>query len=250
MFRKSHVYFLSFAAACCVSGVGCSGSNDPATPPVATAGSTGSVAGAPGSAGATPVAGAPGAAGSVAAGGAPGSAGATTAGGAPGTAGSGTAGSGTAGSTAAAGAGGAAAGGTFTPLCAATVAKGGVCAATDAQLCYKTCGPKSVGFKSETCTNAAYQEGDCVFPPEGDYACFKIPATISTTCPTASAMIKSNTECMVAECTPCNAGGMYQDSGGIEKPGYCVCPAAGASGSRKWTCASTPAWPCPAGNGC
>jgi len=36
--------------------------------------------------------------------------------------------------------------------------KGGLCSAADTQLCYKTCGPKSIGFKSETCTGGSYQE--------------------------------------------------------------------------------------------
>jgi hypothetical protein len=34
------------------------------------------------------------------------------------------------------------------------------------------------------------------------------------------------------------------------KTGYCVCPMPGASGTSKWSCASTTAWPCPTGKGC
>jgi hypothetical protein len=56
--------------------------------------------------------------------------------------------------------------------------------------------------------------------------------------------------CDVAPCTDCNVGGNYLDSSGASKAGYCVCPMAGSSGSRKWSCASTTAWPCPSGKGC
>jgi len=148
-------------------------------------------------------------------------------------------------------------GGIFSPLCSAvplTMAgevptKGGVCTPTDAQLCYKTCGPQSVGFKSETCTNGLYvEQSDCSFP-DGDYACYKIPAAISATCPTATP--KASQPCSVAECTLCNVAGNYLDSADATKPGYCVCPPGPDSGTaRKWSCASTTAWPCPAGKGC
>ena len=40
------------------------------------------------------------------------------------------------------------------PACPSTVVKGGACAPTDSQFCYKTCGPESVGVKSEMCTTA------------------------------------------------------------------------------------------------
>jgi hypothetical protein len=127
--------------------------------------------------------------------------------------------------------------------------KGGVCTATDSQLCYKTCGPLSIGFKSETCTGGLYvEQSGCSFPAGQNYACYKIPPTISTTCPTTAP--QASQACTVAECTLCNVGGTYLDSGGASKEGYCVCPAAGTSGSRKWSCASSTAWPCPAGQGC
>jgi hypothetical protein len=146
--------------------------------------------------------------------------------------------------------------GMFSPLCSAvpmTAAgeaptKGGACTADDPQLCYKTCGPQSIGFKSETCTNGAYAEqSGCSFP-DGDYACFKIPTMMDASCPTMAP--QATMPCEVAECTLCNVGGNYLDSSGASKAGYCVCPAPGASGSRKWSCASTTAWPCPAGKGC
>lgn len=252
MSRKSHVYLFSFAASVCISAVGCSGSNDPATPaggagtPSGAAGSTSGVAGsasagAPAaSAGASSVAGATNAAGS-ASGGAPASAGAS--GSAP-AAGSGN----TAGSTS---------GGTFDPLCSAVPAtaagaaptKGGACTPTDAQLCYKTCGPQGVGYKSETCVAGVYQEqSGCSFPDQGDYACFKIPATQDATCPTTT--ITASTPCTVTACTTCtDATKHYYDSQMNLKTGYCVCPMS-TSGMSKWSCASDTAWPCPTGKGC
>lgn len=149
----------------------------------------------------------------------------------------------------------AAASGMFSPLCndvpptaAGAPSKGGACTATDAQLCYKTCGPQSVGFKSETCTNGAYvEQSGCTFP-DGDYACYKIPTTIDASCPMAPP--QATMPCDVAMCTPCNVGGNYLDSSGASKMGYCVCPMAGDSGMRKWSCASATAWPCPLGKGC
>src|SRR5450755_3909599 len=51
--------------------------------------------------------------------------------------------------------------------------------AADTQLCYKTCGPQSVGFKSETCTNGAYvEQSGCNFPKGMDYSCYKVPTAI------------------------------------------------------------------------
>jgi hypothetical protein len=149
----------------------------------------------------------------------------------------------------------AAASGMFSPLCSdvpATAAgapsKGVACTASDAQVCYKTCGPQSVGFKSETCTNGAYvEQSGCSFP-DGDYACYKIPTTVDASCPTE--VPQATMPCEVAMCTPCNVGGNYLDSSGASKMGYCVCPMAGDSGSRKWSCASATAWPCPLGKGC
>ena len=90
--------------------------------------------------------------------------------------------------------------------------KGGVCTAADAQLCYKTCGPQSIGFKSETCTGGLYvEQSGCSFPDNMDYACYKIPMPVSATCPTT--VPQASQACDVAECTPCNVGGLYADSG-------------------------------------
>jgi hypothetical protein len=126
--------------------------------------------------------------------------------------------------------------------------KGGACTAADTQVCYKTCGPASSGFKSETCTGGTYAEqSGCTFPA-GDYSCYKIPTAVDPSCPTTPPQASS--ACTVAMCTPCNVNGMYLDSQGSAKEGYCVCPAAGASGNRNWTCASSTAWPCPSGQGC
>ena len=149
----------------------------------------------------------------------------------------------------------AASSGMFSPLCsdvpptaAGVPAKGGACTESDPQLCYKTCGPQSVGFKSEMCMNGAYvEQSGCTFP-DGDYSCYKIPTTVAATCPTTPP--QATKTCDVAMCTPCNVGGTYLDSSGSSKMGYCVCPMAGDSGMRNWSCASATAWPCPLGKGC
>jgi hypothetical protein len=132
-------------------------------------------------------------------------------------------------------------------------AKAGACTAADPQLCYKTCGPASSGFKSETCTAGAYAEqSGCTFPDTLDATCYKLPATQDTSCPAMPPM--ASAECTVAPCTLCNGGGgptgTYLDSKGAAKIGYCICPAPGASGTSKWSCASTDAWPCPGAKGC
>jgi hypothetical protein len=224
--RASTLIFPTLAAACWLSAAGCSGSNEPAT----TTGSGGesSTTGA----GTTATTGA----------------GTTTTTGAGGDS-STTTGAGTTSS----GSGNPA---MFTPLCAGLMTaammaptKGGACTATDPQLCYKTCGPQSIGFKSETCTAGIYAEqSGCTFPAEGDYSCYKIPAAVDASCPAAAP--KASDPCTVAECTPCNFNGQYLDSSGNAKAGYCVCPAPGPMGTSKWSCASATAWPCPAGSGC
>jgi hypothetical protein len=153
------------------------------------------------------------------------------------------------------GAGGSTATDTFEPLCSGlTTAEGvaptknGVCTDADPQLCYKTCGPQSIGFKSETCTTGAYvEQSGCSFPTGVDYACYKIPDSLDASCPTTAP--QSGTSCAVAACTPCNVEGGYLDSSGAAKTGYCVCPES-SSGTGKWSCASATAWPCPTGEGC
>ena len=166
------------------------------------------------------------------------------------------------------GAGGSTAPTTFEPLCAglltnAAVAptKNGICIDTDPQLCYKTCGPNSIGFKSEICTAGVYvEQSGCSFLPNVDYSCYKIPTTIDPSCPTtvpqastvcAGAVDGGSSTSSVATCTLCNVNGGYLDSSGAAKTGYCVCPAPSATtGTAKWSCASSTAWPCPAGQGC
>ncbi len=153
------------------------------------------------------------------------------------------------------------AGGDFTPSCTglttaagAAPTKNGACTASDPQLCYKTCGPQSIGFKSETCSAGVYNEqSGCSFQTGSDYSCYKIPATADASCPTTAP--QASQVCTIAQCVVC--GGTktaqttgYLDSTGAAKAGYCVCQAPGASGSSKWSCASSTAWPCPAGQGC
>jgi hypothetical protein len=160
--------------------------------------------------------------------------------------------------TGAGGAAGATGATTFEPLCsglltAANVAptKNGICVDTDSQLCYKTCGPESIGFKSETCTAGVYvEQSGCSFLTGVDFSCYKIPAAIDATCPTDAAP-QASAVCTVATCTLCNLNNGYLDSSGAAKTGYCVCPTPSATtGVSKWSCASSTAWPCPAGQGC
>ena len=155
--------------------------------------------------------------------------------------------------------GGADAGGTtatsFQPLCSGLTtaaggapSKGGACSSTDPQLCYKTCGPESKGFKSETCTSGSYAEqSGCTFPA-GDYSCYKIPGTVDPTCPTTAP--QASQACTVAKCVICAGTTGYLDSTGASKTGYCVCPQDSDGNPTKWSCASTTAWPCPSANGC
>jgi hypothetical protein len=159
--------------------------------------------------------------------------------------------------TGAGGAGGTTVATSFEPLCANLVTaagvaptKNGICVDGDPQLCYKTCGPQSIGFKSETCTAGVYvEQSGCSFPPAADYSCYKIPAAIDASCPAETP--QASTVCTVAPCTLCNVNGGYLDSGGAAKTGYCVCPPPSTTtGTSKWSCASSTAWPCPAGLGC
>jgi hypothetical protein len=97
------------------------------------------------------------------------------------------------------------------------------------------------------------EQSGCSFLPDGDYSCYKIPAAIDPSCPTE--VPQASTPCSVAPCTLCNVNDGYLDSGGASKTGYCVCPAPSAAAidagsTSKWSCASTTAWPCPAGQGC
>jgi hypothetical protein len=189
-----------------------------------------------------------GATGSASTGGATGTGGSTVASSSGGTTGTATGTGGTA-------VGGATGATSFSPSCdavpvtaAGPPTKGGACTPTDSQLCYKTCGPQSIGFKSETCTGNVYAEmSGCNFPA-GDYSCYKIPATVSATCPATPP--QASMPCTVAKCTLCSVAGNYLDSSGASKIGYCVCPDPPATGPSKWSCATTTAWPCPAGQGC
>jgi hypothetical protein len=242
MVRTTSILVLTFFAATCFSAAACSGSNDSPTD-----GASGSSTMTSAGTAATPTAGT-----SAAAGTGTGTAGTSATAGTGGAASAGTGPVGTAGTATAAG--------EFMPLCAglgsaagADPTKAGACTAADAQVCYKTCGPQSSGYKSETCTAGAYAEqSGCAFPLELDATCFKLPTAQDATCPATPP--QASMACTVAPCTLCNGGGgptgTYLDSKGASKAGYCVCPAPGASGTSKWSCASTDAWPCPGGKGC
>jgi hypothetical protein len=128
------------------------------------------------------------------------------------------------------------------------IKKGTACTEEDVQLCWRTCGPNSSGWKAETCEAGAYAEGDCEFPPEDDYSCYAVPETISADCPAEAPQASS--DCEVPECTVCNFENEYLTSSGEAKVGYCICQEPSSSGSRTWSCASGTAWPCPSGQGC
>jgi hypothetical protein len=141
--------------------------------------------------------------------------------------------------------------GTLTTVAGLVPSKGVLCPdAADPQLCYKTCGPNSIGFKSETCTVGSYvEQSGCSFQTGADFSCYKIPATVDPSCPTTAP--QASQPCTVATCTLCGGTTGYLDSTGASKTGYCVCPTPSATtGISKWSCASSTAWPCPAGQGC
>ena len=136
----------------------------------------------------------------------------------------------------------------FQPLCGDEVAKGNPCDQSSTQFCYKTCGPNSIGYKSETCQLGTYAEqAGCTFPSGQDYSCYKLPNQRPTQCPVG--VPRATQACSIPECLVCFGGTvsspLYQDSTGTQKNGFCVCTEAGT-----WTCASTSAWPCPGGTGC
>ena len=208
----------------CPAGTGCSG---PGTGGAGSGGSGGS-AGSAGNGGAGGVSG--GAAGS---GGANGGSGGTAGAGAAGTTGS----------------------GFGQPACPSTVSKGGACAPTDIQFCYKTCGPEKTGVKSESCGSVGtYTEmSGCSFDSSQDYSCYKIPIAANAACP--ATLPQASQACTVDHCVLCNdmggiSGGNYLDTTGATKVGYCVCQPVNSVGNRIWSCASNTQWPCPAGSGC
>jgi hypothetical protein len=148
----------------------------------------------------------------------------------------------------------------ISPLCSSITTgsppiKGGTCTSTDTQLCYWMCGPLSTGYKTETCVSGFFVEGECVFPTETDYSCFKVPTIDSPGCPTNQpqsgqpcSVTTCSLPCSRTVCSTCGVANGYLDSIGAWKDGYCVC-VTGTNGNR-WSCASKTAWPCPAGQGC
>jgi hypothetical protein len=123
-----------------------------------------------------------------------------------------------------------------------TETKGAMCT-NEGVGCKKSCGPQSVGWKSETCTNALVVEGKTCEFECGDtsvnWGCYSL--TAATSCDTTNVPV-SGAACTAAACVPC-AGG-YKDTSNTAKTGACVC-VAGATMS-KWSCAATTptnAWP-------
>lgn len=130
------------------------------------------------------------------------------------------------------------------------ILKGTSCTSADPKLCYRPCGPNQVGWKTETCTAGVYAEGDCTFPSDQDFSCYAIPAQIDEAACGLSASPAATGECSAPLCMSCNFGGFYEDTGHDAKEGYCTCREPGPDGVRRWTCASTTAWPCPFSQGC
>ncbi len=150
-------------------------------------------------------------------------------------------------------------GGFGTPSCTLTAQgleprNGQPCETGDPQLCYRTCGPETIGVKSETCISGTYSEmTGCLFDPARDYSCYRIPSTVNAACP-AGVTPMASAACNVPTCTVCNStggldGGEFLDFIGVVKRGYCVCSSPSSAGTRTWSCASN-AWPCPDGPGC
>jgi hypothetical protein len=130
------------------------------------------------------------------------------------------------------------------------ILKGTPCTSADVKVCYRSCGPNQVGWKTETCTAGVYAEGDCRFPVEGDYACYKIPETIDKGACAITAPPAATDPCEAPACMSCNFDGFYEDTAGDAKEGYCICRDPDEEGVRRWTCASITAWPCPTSRGC
>ena len=158
------------------------------------------------------------------------------------------------------GAGGAISGGGLvaspSPLCGITLAgeataKGISCTLADVQLCYKACGPQSIGFKSETCSGGVYTESvGCNYPEGYDYSCYKIPAVFDASCPVSPL---HNTPCTVVPCVACVstvAVSGYPDPSSSAPIAYCICALNATAGVYKWSCAQATAWPCPGRYGC
>lgn len=138
-------------------------------------------------------------------------------------------------------------------LAGVPVTKNVACTADDVQVCYKTCGPNSIGFKPETCTDGLYTElsNTCFYPDGRDYSCYSVPQTLpdAATCGLTNTPPQTSTACTAPACTLCQQNGTYLDSGGALKIGYCVCTEK-TDGSSAWSCGSITTWPCPGSEGC
>jgi hypothetical protein len=141
------------------------------------------------------------------------------------------------------------------PICSSEVYSAVPCAPDDVQLCYKACGVQLLGSKPYRCEGSLYQQTPgCSYDPARDYSCYKIPTAANTACPSNIA-VQASTASDVPPCMLCNSlqgisGGMFLDSLGAAKTGYCVCTPPDAGGIRTWSCATDVSWPCPLGAGC
>jgi hypothetical protein len=116
--------------------------------------------------------------------------------------------------------------------------KGAPCS-VEGVACDKTCGPKSVGWKAETCVGGFFMESDCMFDPTVDYSCFRLSDLLLACDPVGP--VQAAQPCFVLDCTPC--GPDYLDSAGTAKVGYCVCNGGDGVNPGTWSCAAATAWP-------
>jgi hypothetical protein len=125
------------------------------------------------------------------------------------------------------------------PTCVSSV---GACTQGSSVDCALQCGIAKLGNKTCSCTSGNWKCGSCTYP-FGDYACFKVPATL-TACDSVAPTV--GTACTYASCTVCGATSAkaFVDIDGVSRSGYCVC----ANG--RWACSIPRDWPCPGNSGC
>jgi len=101
---------------------------------------------------------------------------------------------------------------------------------------YKTCGPKSVGFKSNL-LRGRLRRAVGLQLPAGDYSCYKNSHNHRRDLPHCG-RAQASTQCSVADCVPCNLNGNYLDSTSATSRAT-VCAQPRRPGHGQWTCAST-----------
>jgi len=134
------------------------------------------------------------------------------------------------------------------PACPSGVKNKGAC--TSEPSCNNTCGPLKSGTKACTCAGGIWSCPTCVYSPNGDYSCYRLPATLAA-CPEDSFnnpdpsgmhLPQSGDACTLPTCSPCGSGtnNAYRDAAGSPRVGYCVCT---GGTEPTYSCASTAEWP-------